>query len=275
MIAGIIGDVIGSIYEAHQWQVKDLDLIQSGDFDKALIKPFFENSKWMRKEQSWTDDTLCTLALYHSYTNKLSPIDSMVYFCSKYKNESIGFGKSFEKWISSPTPYASYANGSIMRIGFIPYLDLSLDDKLKLGQEYTGISHNHSDSFQAVSSFILLSEKIKSGGDYRKILTDFLKYYKFEKNVLDLHNEFNFEMNAMKTLLQACVVVLESDSFEDVLRNTFFVGGDSDTLACVACNLSSYIFSPPEYLKSYSFESLKPFDDLFDIAKGFEKDLAV
>lgn len=116
MIAGIIGDIIGSVYEAHQWANKDISLIQSLPFDKAIIKPLFKEAKWVREDYSWTDDTLCTLALYKAFYTNSSPVSTMVELCKKYQNETIGFGRSFEKWLDNPVPYQSYGNGAVMRI---------------------------------------------------------------------------------------------------------------------------------------------------------------
>lgn len=271
MIHGIVGDVLGSVYEAYQWNNKDLNLIVNDGIDYSLVKSFFKEPKWVRKTQSWTDDSLCTLALYNAYTKNISPIESMVYFCNKYKSESIGFGKAFEKWLDNPKPYASYANGSLMRVGFIPYLNISLDEKLKIGSEYTGVSHNHFDCFKAVSSFIVLSEKLKQGENYKVVIKKYLEENNYNKTVQELHDDFKFEMNAMTTLLQSCVIVLESESFEDVLRNAFYVGGDSDTLGCVAGNLSSFIFEIPEEFKKIAIKSLEPYEDLYNLVIEFDK----
>lgn len=269
MIHGIVGDVLGSVYEAYQWKNKDLDLILNSSIDMEKVTSFFKDPKWVRKAQSWTDDTLCTLALYNAYLNKVDPIESMVYFCKKYNNESIGFGRGFEKWLDNPKPYASYANGALMRIGFIPYINETLEEKLRIGREYTGISHNHYDCFKSVSSFIVISEKIKNGYNYKEVIKDYLVANNYNKTLEELHKEFKFEMNAMQTLLQACVVVLESNSFEDVLRNSFYVGGDSDTLACVACNLSSFVFEIPRELNEIAMNSLRPYDDLYELVNVF------
>lgn len=137
-----------------------------------------------------------------------------------------------------------------MRIGFIPYLDISLEEKLKIAQQYTGVSHNHADCFQAVSSFIVLSEKLKHNNDYKTIIGDFLSQNNYFKTVEQLHSDFKFEMNAMITLLQSCVILIESKSYEELLKNAFYVGGDSDTLACIAGNLSSFVLSCQSILKN-------------------------
>lgn len=275
MIAGIIGDIIGSVYEAHQWANKDISLIQSLPFDKAIIKPLLKEAKWVREDYSWTDDTLCTLALYKAFYTNSSPVSTMVELCKKYQNETIGFGRSFEKWLDNPVPYQSYGNGAVMRIGFIPYLPISLEDKISLAYDYTKISHDHEDCYNAVNEFIILSEKLKLdkiNDNYKKeCIKEILNKYKYEQSVESLHNEFKFEINALQTFLQAIVIVLEGDSFEDILRNSFYVGGDSDTLACIACNIGSMLYEVPEYMITLAKEKLEPYEDLTLILNHFEK----
>lgn len=94
MIAGIVGDIIGSVYEGQQWSNKNLSLIWQ-DSNKSAIKPILKNLSFVRKKQSWTDDTLCTLALYDAYINKKDYATNLQYFCKKYQSDVIGFGKSF------------------------------------------------------------------------------------------------------------------------------------------------------------------------------------
>lgn len=272
MLAGIIGDVIGSVYEAHQWQTKHLPLIQTLPFDKNQVKPLVSNLKWVRQDYSWTDDTLCTLALFASYIQKESPKCMLLHYCKKYKNESIGFGKAFNQWLDNPVPYESLGNGSIMRLGFIPFLDLSLTEKIKLALQYTSISHNHTDSFQAVSDYMIITHLLKQNKeDKNLVMQNMLTKYNYQESVESLHEKAIFEMNAVKTLLQACVILRESNSFEEVLRNSFYVGGDSDTLACIAGNLASLVFEVPQALLDFSLATLKPYEDLNNLVVEFQK----
>lgn len=272
MLAGIIGDVIGSVYEAHQWQDKSLPLIQALPFSKEKIQPLVSNLKWVRQDYSWTDDTLCTLALFAAYIKKESPKCMMLHYCNKYKNESIGFGKAFNAWLENPVPYGSLGNGSIMRIGFIPFLPLSLAEKIKLAMQYTAISHNHPDSFQAVTDYVVLAHLLQSEKNKKNsIIQNVLMKHMYEETVESLHQKAVFEMNALKTFLQVCVILKESNSFEEVLRNSFYVGGDSDTLACIACNLASLVFEVPQDLLDFSLNTLKPYEDLNDLIIEFNK----
>lgn len=274
MLAGIIGDVIGSVYEAHQWAHRDLALVQSLPIEgNPHIIPLLKKLNWVRKDYSWTDDTLCTVALYSAYRHETDPVTTLQNFCRRYSTQTIGFGKAFNAWVDNPVPYQSFGNGAIMRIGFIPFLPLSLEEKLKIGRLYTDISHNHSDSYKAVSSMIFLCHELQKDqavGNYNKAsIKSFLAQNNFTKTVEQMHQEKVFEMNAMQTLLQSLVIIVESNSFEDVLRNCFYVGGDSDTLACIAANIASCLYPIPQDLWTFSENTLVIYPEIDSLVKDF------
>ena len=273
MIGGIIGDIIGSVYEAHQWTSKDLPLIQNLPIDKSIVIPNFKDTKWIRTNYSWTDDTLCTLGLYKAYINKTDFAKTLQETCTKYMDDSIGFGKNFKNWLNDIEPYESYANGSIMRIGFIPFLNLSLSQKLRLGHEVTKISHNHLNSFQAVQDFITLCHVLKDDLKYKNYSKDCLLIYlnnqEFDLTVEEMHEENRFELNAVYTLCQAVSIVYESDSFEEVLRNSFYVGGDSDTLATVAGNIASIIYPISPDMMSIAELGIATNKEFYDLVSHF------
>lgn len=271
MLAGIIGDVIGSVYEAHQWQSKDLNLFQADD---SQVTSLFKEAKWVRKVPDWTDDTLCTLALYSAYIHNQDPKEALLYYCNKYKTEAVGFGGSFMKWLENPVPYESFGNGSLMRVGFIPFLKIPLEQKLRLGYAYTAVSHNHPDSFESVRDFIFIIDKLGNQLDNpvknKQVLQDYLTHFSFSKTIEDMHIENKFELNAKQTLFQSIVVVLNSNSMEEVLRNCFYIGGDSDTMACIACNLASTLYRCPEDLLNYSLDKVHAYPELSPLVKDFQ-----
>lgn len=270
MIGGIIGDVIGSVYEAHQWTSKDLPLIQNLPVDKTINVPVFKDTKWVRTSYGWTDDTLCTLGLYKAYIEKTDFATTLQDVCVRNLNESIGFGKSFKNWLNDMKPYNSYANGCIMRIGFIPFLPLSLSKKLTLGHEVTKISHNHLNSYQAVQDYITLCHALKEDRS-KEILKTYLKNQEFEFDVQKMHEDNRFELNSVYTLCQAVAIVYESKNFEEVLRNTFYVGGDSDTLATIACNIASIIYPIPSELMQTAQLAMSTNQELYDLVIHFSE----
>ncbi len=272
MLSGFFGDIVGSVYEGRQWVSKDLSLFQNLPLNDNLSPSILKKDKFIREHYFWTDDSLCTLALYYAYINKSSPIDSLVYFCNKYSDISTGFGKSFEKWLKNPVPYGSYGNGAIMRLGFIPFINENLNNKLAIGLEYTGISHNHVDSYTSVEEFIKLIEKLKVASSVaikKTIIEDVLIKFQFIKTVEMMHNDKKFEINSLTTFLQACRIILESDSYDNVFKNVFYVGGDSDTLACVAGNIAEHIWDFPRNYKDFVLELFIETPELSNLINDF------
>ncbi len=276
MITGFLGDIIGSVYEGRQWIDESLQIVQSLPLDENLAPNILKKDKFIRSSYSWTDDSLCTLALYHSYINNSDPIKSLVYFCKKYESEATGFGKSFRNWLDNPIPYHSFGNGAIMRIGFIPYLDITCEEKISLAYDYTSLSHNHLDSYTSVIDFIILTENlIKYSGktiEYKKgILKSFLEKYDFNKTVKSMHNDKKFEINSLQTFLQAVRIVYESENETDFLRKSFYIGGDSDTLACVAGNISAFFWPLKKDYNNFVLSKFEGYDDLHSLIVHFNK----
>lgn len=273
MIGGIIGDIVGSVYEGKQWNRRDLELFQTFPFND--VSDVLKNTKWVRTTPGWTDDSLCSLALFSAYYYKRNPVEELIRLCKKHANEATGFGGNFTKWLDNPVPYGSYANGSIMRIGFVNHLNLTFQEKLDLAYDNTIISHNHDDSVKAVLDFVQLIENLKllDIEEQKNIISNYLEKEDWHETVQSLHDKKTFDMNALITLKQALTIVLESNSFEDVLKLSCYVGGDTDTIACVAGNIAEHLWQIPfnliELVFDTFFESSSEERELFDLVGLF------
>lgn len=53
----------------------------------------------------------------------------------------------------------------------------------------------------------------------------------------------------MKTVPEAITAFLEGESFEDVIRTAVSLGGDCDTLTCIAGGIAEGFYGVPEELK--------------------------
>ncbi len=274
MLGGLVGDYLGSCFEGYQsYQKISLIFEKQKDLEhirKYQLQCLVKNPKWVRDQQHWTDDSLCSLGLLKAYLYQQDPVKTLQEICIKYQEQSVGFGKGFENWLKNPKPYQSFANGSIMRIGFIPHLPIIYKEKQKLAYDYTMISHDHSDSLLAVQIFIQLCERLKNHANKKEIdliLEDFQYFYSLN----ELHEMKVFEMNAMKTLLQSLVIIKNSQSMQDVYTNCLFVGGDVDTLACIAGNIAEFLFVIPEDIKNKTLNCLYQYEELGNIYSKFKK----
>ena len=80
-------------------------------------------------------------------------------------------------------------------------------------------------------------------------------YYLDQKLAL-LRNSYEFTNDTKETVRPAIIAFLQSDSFEDTLRNAVSLGGDSDTIATIACSIAGAYYkdipnSIVEKAKSY------------------------
>jgi ADP-ribosylglycohydrolase len=55
---------------------------------------------------------------------------------------------------------------------------------------------------------------------------------------------------------EAIIAFLESDSFEDAIRNAISLGGDSDTLAAITGGIADAMYGVPSEIAANAFERL-------------------
>lgn len=103
MIGAIIGDIVGSRFEFNN--------TRDGNF--ALFSP----------ECSFTDDTICTVAVADAILRGEDYRTSILRWCRKYPNPMGAYGASFALWLNSPDPqpYNSFGNGAAMRVSPVAY----------------------------------------------------------------------------------------------------------------------------------------------------------
>ena len=62
-------------------------------------------------------------------------------------------------------------------------------------------------------------------------------------------NYNKFYTSCKNSVPQAIICALDANSYEDAIRNAVSIGGDSDTLACMAGGIAEMRFGVPETLK--------------------------
>ena len=73
--------------------------------------------------------------------------------------------------------------------------------------------------------------------------------------------------SCQETVPEAIAAFLEGDSFEGVIRTAVSLGGDCDTLTCIAGSIAEGFFGVPEELKKECEKRLS--QDLLDILLEF------
>ena len=66
--------------------------------------------------------------------------------------------------------------------------------------------------------------------------------YDLNRSVDDIRPSYGFDVSCQGTVPEAIIAFLDSESYEDAVRNAVSLGGDSDTLACIAGGIAEAFY---------------------------------
>ncbi len=216
MIGAIAGDIIGSVYEANPIKTKDFPV-------------FSPNSRI-------TDDTVLTLAVADVMLTGRDYAETFRDYYRCYPNQGYGYG--FTQWAinESALPYNSYGNGSAMRVSPVAWVHKSLDKVLEEAKYSAQVSHNHVEGIrgaQAVAASVFLARTGHEKTEISSYVHDTFGY-DLNRSLTEIRPDYRFEVTCQGSVPEAIIAFLESCDFEDAVRNAISLGGDSDTMACIA-----------------------------------------
>lgn len=236
MLGAIIGDIVGSRFEFHNHRNKKFDL-----FDYHCF---------------FTDDTVQTCAVASCL------LDGGDFNVKKFKNicrkfPGRGYGGSFARWLYSDStePYYSFGNGAAMRVSPVGWMAKSEKEVKQLAKKVTEITHNHPEGLKAAEVTAMCIYYARIGMDKKFIRAYAISKYpeianfKYKK----LRKHYRFTEWSQDSVPQAIYCFLISDSFEDCIRTTISIGGDSDTLCAISGAIAETYFGIPVEFESEVF----------------------
>ncbi|MBD5804512.1 ADP-ribosyl-[dinitrogen reductase] glycohydrolase [Azoarcus sp. Aa7] len=230
MLGAIIGDIVGSVYEFHNFRAK-------------TFQPFFHEKTF------YTDDTVCTIAVADALIHDRDPAAALKDWGRRYW-ENGGWGQRFALWLASDdmAPYGSYGNGAAMRVAPAGLLADSVESTLALAHKVTAVTHNHPDGIrgaQATALAIFLARQRVAPHNIRVAITERFGY-NLDRSVDEIRPDYRFNETCQETVPQALVCALTATGFEDAIRNAISIGGDSDTVAAIAGGVAEALFGIPD-----------------------------
>ena len=252
MIGAIAGDIIGSAYEWHS--------TKSPDFE--LLTP----------QSRFTDDTVLTIAVADCILHGKDYAITFKEYGRRYPHA--GYGGMFLEWLSNDSlaPYNSFGNGSAMRVSPVGFAFSSLDDVLREAEKSAAVTHNHPEGIkgaQAIAGSIFLAKLGESKDKIREYVEASFAY-DLHQTLDEIRPPYQFDETCQGSVPQAIIAFLESSDYEDAVRKAVSLGGDSDTLACMAGGLAqAYYKHVPDYIEEMVRELLD--DDLLAIVDEFNE----
>ena len=241
MYGAILGDIIGSPYEFDQGN-------KTKDF------PLFS------KHSTFTDDSVMTIAvaeaamdvLLEAHGARSKMIASMQKYGNMYPNA--GYGSMFSRWLreKDPKPYGSFGNGSAMRVSSVAWLFDTLDSVRGAARASAEVTHNHPEGIkgaEATAAAIFLARTGSSKAEIKAYITENFGY-DLSRTCDEIRPNYHHVESCQETVPEAITAFLEGESFEDVIRTAVSLGGDCDTLTCIAGSIAEGFYGVPEELKA-------------------------
>ena len=258
MLGAIIGDIVGSRWEFNP----------TNDY----------NFEWLSKENDFTDDTICTIAVADALLHDRDFGESIHDWCNRYPNPMGGYGGKFVQWVHSddPQPYGSYGNGSAMRVSPVAHWFDTIDEVLDAAAATALPSHNHDEGIKGAQTVALAIFKARQfGSDAPEhidgILQECVEFSGYDINIKKEDVINRFDETCQGTVPVALWIIGLSDSFEDAVRKAVSLGADADTLGAIVGSIAEAIWGIPEEIKQAILAYLT--DEMKEILSEFYKQI--
>ena len=201
---------------------------------------------------------------------KKALVESMQKWGHKYPGA--GYGKRFIGWLHAkdPEPYGSYGNGSAMRVSAAGWLYDTIEETRRIARLTAEVTHNHPEGIkgaEVTASAIFLARNGASKEEIRDyIVREF--GYDLSRTCDEIRPTYYHVESCQQTVPEAITAFLEGMDFEDVIRTAVSLGGDCDTLTCIAGSIAEAFYGVPEELKQSCRERLP--EDMVDILGRFD-----
>ncbi len=263
----IVGDIVGSVYEFNNIKTKDFPLFSKKSFatDDSIMTLAIA-SALMDAAEDGSFDVKTDAEWIASFRDSMRRIGIPYPYC--------GYGGRFLDWMYSedPQPYESCGNGSAMRVSPVGWFARSIEECERLARLTAEPTHNHPDGIagaQAAAGAVFLA---RNGASRDEIKAYVEKYYKIGFTLDEIRPEYHFghfQALCKGTVPYAVEAFLESTDFEDCIRNTISIGGDSDTLAAISGAIAEAFYGEPTAFYSAVVDRLD--SDLRAILRRFDK----
>ena len=246
MFGALDGDVIGSIYENACTKNYDFPLL---------------------RESHFTDDSVMTAAVCRAILNNGGNIGRFdirkrgFEYAAQYKQyfaryPHAGYGHMFTHWARERAfrRQYSYGNGGAMRAVPIGYAYDDIEQVLlqaKASCYYTHANREGIKGAQAVASAVFLARNGESKDNIRDFITKKFRY-DLDYTVEQIRPDYCFDSSCEYSVPPSIVCFLESSDYESAVRNAVSLGGDADTMACIAGGIAEAFYKDiPTEIKQF------------------------
>ena len=237
MLGAIAGDIVGSRFEGAGAPPHGFAL-----FDPAC---------------RFTDDTVCSLAVAAARLDDGDYAATLRAFVRRHPHR--GYGQMFERWarVDAAPAYGSWGNGAPMRTAAVGWLAADAADARREAAAQAAVTHDHPDAVAAAEATALAVFLARSTLPTARIAAKLEGEFGYDlapRTALTT----GFDISARGTVQPALAAALHADSWETAVRTAVSLGGDTDTLACIAGGVAEVVHGLPVEIAATARRHLTP-----------------
>lgn len=250
MLGAIAGDVIGSVFEGSGLKIKEF----------PLLSP----------KNVFTDDTVLTVAVASAILDQGDYADCIRKFGRRHPDR--GYGGYFQRWLGDESlgPYNSWGNGSAMRVCPVGWAFDSVEEVLFEAKRSADVTHNHPEGVRGAQAVALSVHLARRGVKKIEIRQEITARFGYDltRSAEEIRVVYSFDVSCQGSVPESIICFLDSDDFESSVRLAISLGGDADTMACIAGGISeAYYGGVPESVELSVRELLAT--DLLEVIDRF------
>ena len=260
MYGAILGDMIGAPYE----------------FDRS---PKVKEFPLFSRGTQFTDDSVMTIAVADALMGTMNESDDAVRAALVksmqdwgHRYPYAGYGGMFSRWLEAddPTAYGSFGNGSAMRASAAGWLSDTIEGTRHLARLSAEVTHNHPEGIkgaEATASAIFMARN----GNSKDAIRDYIIRefgYDLSRTCDEIRPTYHHVETCQQTVPEAITAFLEGTDFEDVIRTAVSLGGDCDTLTCIAGGIAEGFYGVPDDMKAECRKRLP--QDMLEVLDRFD-----
>lgn len=157
----------------------------------------------------------------------------------------------FHEWLcqEETKPYNSWGNGSAMRVSSIGFAYDSVKEVLIQAEKSASVTHNHPEGIRGAQATALAIYLARTGRDKKAIKKEISTRFGYDlsRTLDEIRPHYSYNESCYRTVPEAIIAFMESEDYEDAIRKSVSLGGDSDTQACITGGIAqAYYKSIPE-----------------------------
>ena len=258
LYGAIIGDIVGSVYEFNNIKTKDFPLFS----ERGFI----------------TDDSCMTIAVARAINDWKRSGGDLSQMATQHMREigneypNMGYGAQFWQWLihEDKGPYNSWGNGAAMRISAAGWYGRDVTEVKRLSYMVTSVTHDNIEGIKGAEATAVAIWAARNGCSKDEI-ADYIQdnYYDLDDSVEDLQENYDWDSSCQGTVPPAIECFLESNDFEEAIRNAISIGGDSDTIGAITGSIAEAFYGIPDKIKDQAKTYIP--EDLLKIVTELEK----